>query len=28
MAYYTIAHYLQGGVIDGSQLGPFGIKPE
>lgn len=28
MAYYTIAHFLQGGVFDGSQGGPFGIKPE
>ncbi len=28
MAYYTVAHFLQGGVLDGSQLGPFGIKAE
>mmetsp|Transcript_3412 Transcript_3412/g.5764 ORF Transcript_3412/g.5764 Transcript_3412/m.5764 type:complete len:884 (-) Transcript_3412:170-2821(-) len=28
MAYYTIAHYLQGGVIDGSEVGPIGIKAE
>ena len=28
MASYTVAYYLQGGVIDGSQPGPLGIKPE
>lgn len=28
MAYYTVAHLLQGGVMDGSQIGPLGIKPE
>lgn len=28
MSYYTVAHLLQGGVIDGSQVGPSGIKPE
>ncbi|OTF73845.1 leucine-tRNA ligase, cytoplasmic-like protein, partial [Euroglyphus maynei] len=28
MAYYTIAHYLQGGVLDGSGESPLGIKPE
>lgn len=28
MAYYTIAHFLQGGVLDGSQGSPEGIKPE
>lgn len=28
MAYYTIAHLLQGGVVNGSQTGPLGIKPE
>eukprot|EP01006_Ploeotia_vitrea_P036177 TRINITY_DN65982_c6_g1_i1.p1 TRINITY_DN65982_c6_g1~~TRINITY_DN65982_c6_g1_i1.p1 ORF type:complete len:1168 (+),score=769.25 TRINITY_DN65982_c6_g1_i1:141-3506(+) len=28
MSYYTIAHFLQGGVLDGSQTGPAGIKPE
>lgn len=28
MAYYTVAHLLQGGVIDGSQTGPLGVKPE
>ncbi|KAG7401107.1 hypothetical protein PHYBOEH_002990 [Phytophthora boehmeriae] len=27
MAYYTIAHHLQSG-LDGSKLGPHGIKPE
>lgn len=27
MAYYTVAHLLQGGVIDGSQTGPLGVKP-
>ena len=26
MAYYTVAHLLQGGVVDGSQSGPLGIK--
>jgi len=25
MAYYTVAHFLQGGVLDGSQIGPLGI---
>lgn len=25
-AYYTVAHLLQGGVIDGSVVGPAGIK--
>jgi leucyl-tRNA synthetase len=28
MAYYTVAHLLQGGVIDGSKPGPANIKPE
>jgi len=28
MAYYTVAHLLQGGVIDGSKAGPANIKPE
>jgi leucyl-tRNA synthetase len=28
MAYYTVAHYLQGGVMDGSVVGPSGIKAE
>lgn len=28
MSYYTIAHHLQGGVADGSQVGPIGIKAE
>jgi leucyl-tRNA synthetase len=27
-AFYTVAHLLQGGVIDGSQVGPAGIRPE
>jgi leucyl-tRNA synthetase len=28
MAYYTVAHMLQGGVLDGSGVSPEGIKPE
>lgn len=28
MAYYLVAHFLQGGVIDGRTVGPSGIKPE
>ncbi|XP_076467867.1 leucine--tRNA ligase, cytoplasmic-like [Babylonia areolata] len=28
MAFYTVAHLLQGGVVDGSQPGPASIKPE
>lgn len=28
MAYYTIVHKLQGGVIDGSVVGPAGIRPD
>ena len=28
MAYYTISHLLQGGVMDGSGQSPIGIKPE
>ncbi|XP_071120452.1 leucine--tRNA ligase, cytoplasmic-like isoform X1 [Mytilus edulis] len=28
MAYYTIAHLLQGGVFDGQSPSPVGIKPE
>jgi len=28
MAYYTVAHLLQGGVLDGSKPGPSKIKPE
>lgn len=28
MAYYTVAGLLQGGVMDGSELGPLGIKAE
>ena len=27
MAYYTISHWLQGGVLDGSVKGPAGIAP-
>ena len=26
MAYYTIAHLLQGGVVNGSKPGPLGIR--
>lgn len=26
MAYYTVCHQLQGGVLDGSQPGKYGIK--
>jgi len=28
MAYYTVAGLLQGGVLDGSAIGPLGIKAE
>lgn len=28
MAYYTVAHLLQGGVFDGKSPSPVGIKPE
>ena len=28
MAYYTIAHLIQGGIMDGSKPGPLGAKPE
>jgi len=28
MAYYTVAGLLQGGVLDGSKVGPLGIKAE
>ena len=28
MAYYTIAHLLQGGVLEGSEVGPSGIPAE
>ncbi|KDN49221.1 leucyl-tRNA synthetase [Tilletiaria anomala UBC 951] len=28
MAYYSVAHLLQAGVIDGSKVGPIGIKVE
>uniref|UniRef100_A0A3P8W7G8 Leucine--tRNA ligase, cytoplasmic n=1 Tax=Cynoglossus semilaevis TaxID=244447 RepID=A0A3P8W7G8_CYNSE len=28
MAYYTIAHLLQGGVLNGQEPSPLGIKPE
>jgi leucyl-tRNA synthetase len=28
MAYYTIAHLLQGETIDGSAVGPLGVKAE
>jgi len=28
MAYYTVAHLLQGGTLDGSGTSPVGIKPE
>ena len=28
MAYYTVAHLLQGGVLDGKMGSPVGIKPE
>ncbi|CAG8568428.1 14143_t:CDS:10 [Ambispora leptoticha] len=27
MAYYTVAHLLHGGTLDGSKPGPLGIKP-
>lgn len=26
MAYYTVAHFLQGGVVDGSEAGPANIR--
>lgn len=26
MSYYTVAHLLQGGVVDGSQIGPAKIR--
>jgi len=26
MAYYTVAHLLQGGVVDGSRPGPLGVR--
>jgi leucyl-tRNA synthetase len=26
MAYYTVAGFLQGGVLDGSEVGPIGIS--
>lgn len=26
MAYYTVCHLLQGGVLDGSQTGKYGIR--
>ncbi|KAI8815204.1 hypothetical protein BJ742DRAFT_746347 [Cladochytrium replicatum] len=28
MAFYTVAHLLQGGIFDGSQVGPAGIRAE
>jgi leucyl-tRNA synthetase len=28
MAYYTVAGHLQGGVLDGSSVGPSGIKAD
>eukprot|EP00058_Branchiostoma_floridae_P025970 XP_002611460.1 hypothetical protein BRAFLDRAFT_63907 [Branchiostoma floridae] len=28
MAYYTVAHLLQGGTFNGSKPGPLGIRPE
>ncbi|TCD60815.1 cytosolic leucyl tRNA synthetase, partial [Steccherinum ochraceum] len=28
MSYYTVAHHLQGGVVNGSKVGPLGIKAE
>ena len=28
MAYYTVAHHIQGGVMDGSKPGPLGASPE
>lgn len=28
MAYYSIAHLLQGGIVDGSKVGPAGISPK
>jgi leucyl-tRNA synthetase len=28
MAYYTIAHLLQGGNLEGAIAGPLGINPE
>jgi leucyl-tRNA synthetase len=28
MAYYTVANFLQGGVLDGSEVGPLGVKAE
>lgn len=26
MAFYTVSHLLQGGIYDGSQVGPLGIR--
>ena len=28
MAFYSISHMLQGGVIDGSEVGPAGVPAE
>ncbi|KAK6317472.1 hypothetical protein J4Q44_G00128720 [Coregonus suidteri] len=28
MTYYTVAHFLQGGVLNGQGPSPVGIKPE
>ena len=28
MSFYTIAHLLQGGTMDGSEVGPLGIRAE
>jgi leucyl-tRNA synthetase len=28
MAFYTVVHLLQGGVVDGSQVGPLGIRAD
>lgn len=28
MAFYTVAHLLQGGAVDGSRPGPLGIRPD
>lgn len=28
MAYYTVAHLLQGGVVDGSRPGPLGVRAD
>ncbi|KAF8577316.1 leucyl-tRNA synthetase [Ramaria rubella] len=28
MAYYTVAHFLQGGVVNGKKTGPLGVTPD